>query len=92
EDNIKLDLNQHATIDIVLQTGAISELISVNSESSQLNEVSSEIGDVIDKERLSELPVQTGSNGRSPFLLAKLSPGVSSTSSNNSNINAFSLG
>lgn len=32
------------------------------------------------------------SRGRSPFLLAKLLPGVTSTSSNNSNINNFSFG
>jgi outer membrane receptor protein involved in Fe transport len=92
EDNIKLDLNQRLTINITLQPGQVSETISVNSDSSQLNEISSEIGDVIDKERLHELPLVTGGNGRSPLLLAKLSPGVSSTSSNNSNINNFSLG
>jgi len=91
-DKVKLDLNQRATVDAVLQTGQVSESVNVSADSTQLNEVSSEIGDVIDKERLSELPVQAGSNGRSPLLLAKLSPGVSSTSSNNSNINNFSLG
>lgn len=92
EENVKLDLNQRATIDVVMQAGQVSESVNVNAESSQLNEVSSEIGDVIDKERLAELPVQTGGNGRSPLLLAKLSPGVTSTSSNNGNINNFSLG
>lgn len=92
EDNIKLDLNQKLTIDVMLTSGQVSEIVSVDAESSQLNEISSEIGDVIDKERLTELPLVTGSNGRSPLLLAKLSPGVTSTSSNNSNINAFSLG
>ncbi|MCU1324133.1 MAG: TonB-dependent receptor, plug [Acidobacteriaceae bacterium] len=92
EDNIKLDLNQRLTINIELTTGQTSEVVSVEADSSQLNEISSEIGDIIDKERLTELPLMTGSNGRSPLLLAKLSPGVSSTSANNSNINAFSMG
>jgi outer membrane receptor protein involved in Fe transport len=92
EDNIKLDLNQRLTINVTLAIGQVSEVVSVNAESSQLNEISSEIGDIIDKERLTELPLMMGSNGRSPLLLAKLSPGVTSTSSNNSNINAFSLG
>lgn len=92
QSGFQLDLNQRATLDAALQVGQVTEDVVITGSATELNEVSSEIGDVIDQERLTELPLQTGSNGRSPLLLAKLSPGVTSTSANNSNINNFSLG
>ena len=93
ENDLPLQINQAVRVDATLQVGAVNESIQVSAATVQLNYVSPEISHVVGVEQLLNVPlVATNSRGRSPLLLAKLVPGVTSTSSNNSNINNFSFG
>lgn len=87
----RLQLNQSMTVDITLQVGGITEIVEVSASATQLNYVSPEIGHVVESAAVLNVPlIATNSRGRSPVLLAKLVPGVSSTSWGN--INNFSFG
>lgn len=93
EDNLRLQLNQSFRLDEALQVGAVTDTIEVTASTSEVNYDSPEIAHVVGAEQLANVPeVVNPGRGRSPFLLAKLLPGVVSTSSNNSNINNFSFG
>mgnify|MGYP000974886317 CR=1 FL=1 len=93
QSGLRLQVNQSMSVDIVMQIGAVTEKVDVSATATQLNYVSPEIGHVVGSEQLMNVPlVASNSRGRVPVLLAKLVPGVSSTSSNNSNINNFSFG
>src|SRR5277367_2995249 len=91
ETHIHLDLNQALSLAVQLEVGALTDRVDVSADVTEVNEVSSEIGHIIDSQRLLDLPLLNG-GGRSPMLLSKIVPGVTSTSSNNSNINNFSFG
>ncbi len=93
EDKLELQLNQSYRLDQVLQLGSVNESVEVTAAASQVNYDSPEIAHVVGAEQLANVPeLASSSRGRSPFLLAKLLPGVVSTSSNNGNINNFSFG
>ncbi|HEY1336180.1 MAG TPA: TonB-dependent receptor, partial [Bryobacteraceae bacterium] len=88
---LRLQLNQSMTADLALELGQVNERVEVAAESTQLNYASPEIGHVVEAESLTNVPLAaTNSRGRAPVLLAKLVPGVSSTSYGN--INNFSFG
>ncbi|WP_051669526.1 TonB-dependent receptor [Bryobacter aggregatus] len=91
--NVPVQLNQQVRINAQLQIGEVSEKVEVSASSVQLDFVSPEIGHVVGEQQLMNIPLLgTNSRGRSPLLLAKMVPGVTSTSANNSNINNFSFG
>src|SRR5262245_22206582 len=93
EKDVILQLNQSLRLDKSMEVGASSESVEISATASQLNFESPEIGHVVGEEQLMNVPlVASNSRGRSPLLLAKLVPGVISTSANNSNINNFSFG
>ena len=91
ETGIHLDLNQSLSLNVQLKLGTTSDRVDVSAEATTVNEVSSEIGHLIDGQRLLDLPLLNG-GARSPMLLSKIVPGATSTSSNNGNINNFSFG
>ena len=92
ESGIPLQINQSRRVDPILEVGQVSEKIQVTASAAQVNYVSPEIGQVVDAEQLVELPqVATNSRGRSPFLLAKLLPGVTTNGNTYTNINGFSF-
>ena len=91
ETGINLQINASLQIDATLEIGNVTEKVEVSASAVQLDYVSPEIGHVVGEEQLMNLPVIGVSNrGRSPLLLAKLVPGVTST--NFGNINNFSFG
>jgi hypothetical protein len=93
QNGLELQLNQAFRLDQALQVGSVSESVEVTATASQVNFDSPEIAHVVGSEQLENIPELAGpTRGRSPFLLAKLVPGVTSTSSNNGNINNFSFG
>jgi hypothetical protein len=91
---VVLQISQQLRMELQLSVGAVSERVDVSAgATAELNTVSSEIGYSVGEETLVNIPlVNQGSRGRSPLLLSKILPGVSSTSVNNSNINNFSFG
>ena len=93
QKNLMLQLNQSMRIDATMQVGSVTERVEVAASAELINYTSSEVGHVVGEDQLMNIPlVATNSRGRSPLLLSKLVPGVTSTSSNNSNINNFSFG
>ncbi len=92
ETGILLQINQQRRVDPVLEVGQVSESVQVTASGTQVNYVSPEIGQVVDAEQLVELPeLASNSRGRSPFLLAKLVPGVTTNGNSYTNINGFSF-
>ncbi len=93
QNSLELQLNQDFRLNQVLDVGSVSEKVEVTASASEVNYDSPEGAYLVGPQQLENIPeVVNPGRGRSPFLLAKLLPGVTSTSSNNSNINNFSFG
>ena len=71
-ENVELVISQIAAIDIALETGSISEQITVQGDAPLLEAANADRGGVIDRQRVLELPL----NARNPFMLGILTPGV----------------
>ncbi len=72
-DEIKLDVQQVREADITLTVGAATETVSITaSGATTIETTSSTISQTIENKRIVDLPL----NGRNPFALAALSPGV----------------
>jgi hypothetical protein len=92
EPGVQLQINQNRRVDPVLEIGQVTEVVEVSAATAQVNYVSPEIGQVVDADQLINLPEQaTSGRGRSPFLLAKLLPGVTTNGNSYTNINGFSF-
>jgi hypothetical protein len=92
ESGVLLQINQDRRVDPVLEVGQVNETVEVSASTVQVNYVSPEIGQVVDADQLINLPDEaTSSRGRSPFLLAKLLPGVTTNGNTYTNINGFSF-
>ncbi len=93
EVNLQLQLGQQYRLDQTMAVGAVTERIEVAATDSEVDYDSPEVANGVGAKQLQDIPeIVNPGRGRSPFLLAKLLPGVVSTSSNNSNINNFSFG
>jgi carboxypeptidase family protein len=73
---INLSVNDILRIDFKLETGEISEVVTVSDAPPIVNTESSTLGKVVDNKTLSDLPVLTGAGGRNPLQLAPLQSGV----------------
>jgi len=73
QSNITLLVNQTATSDITLSTGAINESVTVAAEVVALETSTSELGVAVVREQVNDLPL----NGRNFTQLLNLTPGVS---------------
>src|SRR5947208_323344 len=71
-ENVTLQVEQVARLDIKLQVGSVSETITVDASAAQLQTETSSVGTVIDSGKIVELPL----NGRNFIQLAQLIPGV----------------
>ncbi|HLK62813.1 MAG TPA: TonB-dependent receptor [Bryobacteraceae bacterium] len=92
ESGVQLQINQQRRIDFAMEVGQVSEKVEVSASAAQINYVSPEIGQVVDADQLVNLPeLASNSRGRSPFLLAKLLPGVTTNGNTYTNINGFSF-
>ncbi len=72
QDHVDLHVGDKLTVDLSLPVGAVSESITVSTAAPILDEGSASRGGLIDNKRVVELPI----NGRNPFQLANLLPGV----------------
>ena len=92
ETGVQIQINQARRVDPRLEIGQVTEAVEVSASYNQINYVSPEIGQVVDDVQLTSLPEQaTSGRGRSPFLLAKLLPGVTTNGNAFTNINGFSF-
>ena len=69
---VKLEVAQTATLNFALETGAVSETVTITSDTPLVESSSSSIGEVIQGRQIVELPL----NGRNVLELARLVPGV----------------
>ena len=70
QEKVELEVGQARTINIELQVGSLSEVVTVVSEAVEASKA--DRGMVIDNARVTELPL----NARNPFMLSYLSPGI----------------
>ncbi len=68
-----LAVEQTAQIQVVLEVGAVTEVVEVSAEAPLLESTTSSMGQVIDNQKITNLPL----NSRNPYRLALLVPGVS---------------
>src|SRR5262249_23554627 len=66
QEGITLVVNQNARVDIVLNVGAVAESVSVNAQPPDVDTRSSTMGELVDRARIQELPL----NGRNAMALA----------------------
>jgi Carboxypeptidase regulatory-like domain len=71
QSTFPLDVNQTATLNFTLRTGAVQDTVQVTAEGIQLETTTAELGNVIDKQDVNALPL----NGRNFTQLTLLSPG-----------------
>jgi hypothetical protein len=75
--DILLNVDQTSTIDFQLSVGATTEVVTVNASDTQIELSKSDMGEIIDSDRVQEMPL----DGRNPFGLFSLSPGTHDFSS-----------
>jgi hypothetical protein len=73
--NITVLTDQTVAVNFSLSPGSVQETVTVNASADVLDYVKSDRGDVVERERVEELPVLAGD----PFNLAELSAGAMST-------------
>ncbi|MFN0104458.1 MAG: TonB-dependent receptor domain-containing protein [Bryobacteraceae bacterium] len=76
-DNILLQVSDRVSLDLTLEVGLATERVTVDASAPLVNTTNATLGQVIENRRIIELPL----NGREPFSLAALSPGVLPTPS-----------
>ena len=69
---IELRIGDRISLDLRMEVGQITESITVTAETPLLDTATASLGQVIDRKRISELPLADGN----PFALARLAPGV----------------
>jgi outer membrane receptor protein involved in Fe transport len=73
QQNVTLVVNQTATFDVTLKTGAMSQTVTVQATAAALETSTSELGVAIVRREVNDLPL----NGRNFTQLLALTPGVS---------------
>jgi hypothetical protein len=72
---VEVRVGDKLSLDFVLQVGEVSESVTVATEAPLLEAASATAGQVVDRKRISELPLSDGN----PFVLSRLAPGVTYT-------------
>jgi hypothetical protein len=82
-----LTVGQSARTDLTLELGQLAEQIQVEAVAPVIESENANIGTVVDTARIQSLPL----NGRSPFLLLRVAPGVNPTASGVLDVSGFSI-
>jgi len=67
-----LEVNNPVTVDVTLEVGQVSEVVTVQGGPEQLQTANATIGNVVEQKAIETLPL----NGRNPLTLLLLEPGV----------------
>jgi hypothetical protein len=89
---LNIVLNRELAVDAALALGTTSQVITVNSAETSLNDTNPQVGGELSTQELTDLPEVTNTHGANEFLITKTFAGVSSTSQDYSNVNNLSLG
>ena len=87
QTGIRLQVQQQARVDVVLQVGALSESVQVTADAAVVEATSSSVGKVVDNKRIAELPLNT----RNVYSLVNLTPGLAGSIGNAHNAVSFSV-
>src|SRR5882724_13326011 len=71
-EGVRLVTGEHIRVDVVLETGAVSETVTINQDASLLRTESSSLGQVIRNRKIVDIPL----NGRNFLSLVGLSAGI----------------
>ena len=82
QEGVTVEVGQTATANATLQIGAASEVVTVNSDASQLQSETSEIATTISPKLLEDLPLSFGGTVRDPLQFITLTPGYAGNVSN----------
>lgn len=74
-NQLRLIVDQTATLDFALQVGAVNDSVEVSAQAALLDAQTSSLGQLIDNSKIQNIPL----NGRSAFRLVQLTPGVLGT-------------
>ncbi|MBL8290184.1 MAG: TonB-dependent receptor [Bryobacterales bacterium] len=80
-NEIQLQVDQQARIDVTLEIGAVTQEVSVQAAAALLQTENASLGDVVETRQILTLPL----NGRSFLQLASLTPGVNTGGATNGN-------
>jgi hypothetical protein len=72
---VEVRVGDKLSLDFVLQVGEVTESVTVATEAPLLEAASATAGQVVDRKRISDLPLSDGN----PFVLSRLAPGVTYT-------------
>src|SRR2546425_1613895 len=72
QSGVTVGVSQHATVDVTLALGEVTETVDVRAEASLLDRASGALGQTIDAQRVEDMPL----NGRMIFMLNRLAGGV----------------
>ncbi|MDP9161749.1 MAG: TonB-dependent receptor, partial [Acidobacteriota bacterium] len=88
---VVIQINTTASVDVQLQAGNVSETVDVTADAPTLQTESSDIGTVVDKKQILELPLALGGQGvlRAPEAFVFLTPGTTGPGSADSNNGVF---
>jgi len=78
EAEIRLEVQQQATVDVELKVGAVSTAVEVQGTAALLNTTSATLGQVVENQMIMSLPQNT----RDPLGLIQLAPGIVTIGSN----------
>src|SRR5262245_26604408 len=87
QTGIRLQVQQQARIDVVLQLGAVTESVQVSADAAVVEATASSVGKVVDNKRIAELPLNT----RNVYSLVNLTPGLAGSIGNAHNGVSFSV-
>jgi outer membrane receptor protein involved in Fe transport len=73
---VALSVNDALTLDLKLEVGQVSEVVTVSEAPSAVNTETSVVGRTVDNRTLNDLPILAGAGGRNPLQLAPLQAGV----------------
>jgi hypothetical protein len=74
-EGIEIRVGDRLTLDLQLEVGAVNETVNVTADAPLLDTASASAGQVIDRRRISDLPLSDGN----PFVLTRLTPGIAYT-------------
>src|SRR5712691_4773624 len=83
QSGIVLQVDSNPTIDAALKVGSVSEQVLVQADAAMVETHSSGVGQVVDAQRVAEMPL----NGRNPIELVFLA-GMASTAGGSTNLNS----
>ena len=72
QSNIVVDAARRTDVDVVLEVGSAAESVTVTSSASPLQVDTAVIGGVVENKQMTDIAM----NGRNPFYMAELKPGV----------------